>query len=348
MSESNGVASQKRRRVTIVDVAKHAGVSTASASKVLRNAYGASESMRERVQAAMDELGYRPYGPARGMRGRTYTVGVIVSDIENPFFSLLTDGLTSIIRPRSYEVFLSPGGFTPASQKAVVDAMIDHQMDGLVLVAPLLNNTDLERVARDIPVIVVGHHSTSGHYDSVAGDDDLGAGLVVDHLVAMGHRRIAFVMHAAGRGDESRPEAHRLRGFESAMKRHGLEDDAIVVDGEWSFDGGRRAVGTVDAMETLPTAVHAGADIVALGMMSELWNNGRSVPEAYSLVGYDNSRTASLGPIRLTTVDQSGMEMGERVGQLLLERIEGRTEARHDVLKPRLVVRDSTAPRASS
>lgn len=164
----------------------------------------------------------------------------------------------------------------------------------------------------------------------------------------MGHRRIAFVMHAAGRGDESRPEARRLRGFESAMKRHGLEDDGIVVDGEWSFDGGRRAVCAVDAMETLPTAVHAGADIVALGMMSELWNNGRSVPEAYSLVGYDNSRTASLGPIRLTTVDQSGMEMGERVGQLLLERIEGRTEARHDVLEPRLVVRDSTAPRASN
>lgn len=98
MSEANF---QRQRRVTIVDVAKHAGVSTASASKVLRNAFGASESMRARVQEAMNDLGYRPHGPARGMRGRTFTIGVVVSDIENPFFSLITDGISSVIRPQS-------------------------------------------------------------------------------------------------------------------------------------------------------------------------------------------------------------------------------------------------------
>lgn len=342
MIQAAGATRQRKRRVTIVDVAKHAGVSTASVSKVLRNAYGASESMRERVQAAMDDLGYRPYGPARGMRGRTYTIGVVVSDIENPFFSLITDGLSRVIRPQSYEVFLSPGGFTAKSHKSVIEAMIDHQMDGLVLVAPRLTNAELEQVARDIPLMVVGHHSISEQFDSVAGDDELGAALVVDHLVAQGHRRIAFVMHTDGRSDDTRPESHRLRGFEQAMARHGLTDTATVIEGQWSYEGGRQAAHQVDELIDQPTAVHAGADIVALGMMSELWNQGRSVPGAYALAGYDNSRTASMGPIRLTTVDQSGVEMGERVGSLLLERLDGRDGARHETLEPRLVVRDTT------
>lgn len=342
MAQQAGESGQKRRRVTIVDVARHAGVSTASASKVLRNAYGVSEAMRARVQTSMDELGYRPHGPARGMRGKTYTVGVVLSDIDNPFFSLVTDGLSSVIRPRSYELFVSPSGFEVKNQRAVIEAMIDHQMDGLVLIAPLLTVSELEQVATDIPLVVVGHHSASDRFDTVAGDDELGAELVVDHLVGLGHRRIGFVMHAPGRSDETRPEAARLRGFERAMDKHGLGAESVVIDAAWSFDGGRRAAPMIDALPHRPTAVHAGADVVAFGMMNELWAGGRSVPEAYSLAGYDNSRTASLGPIRLTTVDQSGHEMGERVGHLLLERLEGRGEARHELLTPTLVVRDTT------
>ena len=123
MTEAND---QRQRRVTIVDVAKHAGVSTAAASRVLRNAYGARESMRTRVQASMDELDYRPHGPARGMPARTFTIGVVVSDIENPLFSLITDGISSVIRPQSYELYVSPGGLEALPQKSVVEAMIDY------------------------------------------------------------------------------------------------------------------------------------------------------------------------------------------------------------------------------
>lgn len=333
----------QRRRVTIVDVARHAGVSTASASKVLRNAYGASESMRARVQSAIDELGFRPYGPARGMRGRTFTIGVVVSDIENPFFSLITDGIAGQIRPKSYELFVSPCGFEAVSQKAVVEAMIDHQVDGLVLVSPLMAVVELEQIAANVPLVVVGHHSHSPAFDTVAADDELGAQLVVDHLVQLGHQRIAFVMHADGRQDETRAECHRLAGFHRAMDGHGLARDAVVIDSRWSLEGGRDAAQKIAALESPPTAVYAGADITALGMMSELWDRGQTVPGAYSLVGHDNSRTSSLGPIRLTTVDQAGVEMGRRVGDLIVDRIEGKSATRHDVLQPRLVVRGSTA-----
>lgn len=343
MSGSKGTGG---RRVTIVDVARHAGVSTASASKVLRNAYGASESMRARVQASMDQLGYRPYGPARGMRGRTFTIGVVLSDLENPFFNLIVEGLSRAVRPRSYELFISPSGYEGSPQQLAIEALIDHQVDGLVLVAPLATPDQLEAIAARIPLLVVGQHSRSHAFDSVSVDDDRGAELVVDYLVGLGHRRISFVMHAGGRGDETRPESRRLAGFERAMRRHGLASESVVLDVSWSLEGGREAARQIDQLVPPPTAVFAGADIAALGMINQLWDSGLSAPTTYSVVGYDNSRSASLGPISLTSIDQSGGKMGERGGQLLIERIEGRLGACHDVFEPRLVERSSTAPPA--
>ncbi|MFJ4029587.1 LacI family DNA-binding transcriptional regulator [Paenarthrobacter sp. NPDC089989] len=337
-------ADRDRRRVTISDVAQHAGVSTASASKVLRNAYGASPAMRARVQASMDELGYRPHGSARGMRGRTFTIGVVLSDIENPFYSLITDGLTSVVRAKSYDVFVSPSGFDATVQQSVIEAMIDHQVDGLILVSPLMRGNELEAIAARVPVVVVGHHHRSQSFDTVAADDELGSQLVVAHLAELGHKDIAFVMHEDGRSDEARPECHRLSGFVRAMERKGLGRNAAVVDSQWSLDGGRYAARQLAAVDPPPTAVYAGADVVALGIMNELWDNGGSVPSTYSLVGWDNSRTSSLGPIQLTTIDQSGTRMGERAGELLLERIDGRRDSRHDLFQPRLVIRRSTAP----
>ncbi|MGH8954563.1 MAG: LacI family DNA-binding transcriptional regulator [Microbacterium sp.] len=347
MSGEQDPRASRPKRATIVDVALHAGVSTASASKVLRNAYGVSDAMKKKVQASMDALGYRPHRPARGMRGRTYTVGMMVSDIDNPFFSLISDGASSVLRPRDYELLVSPAGYDAVSQNQAIEALIDHQMDGLILVAPLVTQADLERVAAEIPVVVVGNHSEALSLDSVSGDDARGAGLIVDHLVELGHRRIGFVANHQVSPESNRPESVRLAGFLDAMERHGLERDAVVIDAQWSLDGGRDAVRLIDALDEPPTAVFAGADITALGIMSELWGQQRSVPGAYSLAGYDNSRIASVGPIGLTTIDQSGDEMGRTAGRLLLERIEGRNEATHLLLDPALVARTTTAPRNS-
>ncbi|WP_432246202.1 LacI family DNA-binding transcriptional regulator (plasmid) [Arthrobacter sp. G.S.26] len=331
------------RRITIVDVARHAGVSTASASKVLRNAYGASQSMRDKVQASIETLGYRPYAPARGMRGRTFTIGVVLSDLDNPFFSLIIEGLSRAVRSRSYELFISPSGYEGSPQQMGIEAMIDHQVDGLVLVAPLVTPAHLEVIATQIPLLVIGNHSRSQVFDSVAADDHRGAQLAVDHLVTLQHRRIAYVMRAGDLSDETRPESRRLTGFKHAMQKHGLSSDSMVLFASWNLEGGREAARHVDSLASPPTAVFAGADVVALGMINDLWDRGLSVPRTYSLVGYDNSRSASLGPISLTSVDQSGVRMGERAGELLIERIEGRNRASHETFEPRMVKRNSTA-----
>src|ERR1041385_8105584 len=149
------------RRVTIVDVARHANVSTTAVSKVLRNAYGASPTMRAKVRKAIDELGYRPSAAARGMRGQTYTVGVMLPNIRNPFFPEILDGLTDWLRDTDYQVLLGPGCNGEDAEARITEAMIDRSMDGLVLIAPISPRSHLERIASVVPTVVVGRHSHS-------------------------------------------------------------------------------------------------------------------------------------------------------------------------------------------
>ncbi|MGA7149511.1 MAG: substrate-binding domain-containing protein [Microbacterium sp.] len=265
---------------------------------------------------------------------------MIVSDIENPFFSLLLAGITKVLEQQSYEILLAPGGVTAATQRAMMDAVIDHQMDGLILVSPRASGAELELIASRIPVVLVGRHSKSEMLDSVSGDDDLGARLVVDHFVALGHERIAFLTHHNSADDASFPETRRAHGYLSAMARHGLRGQ--LIPGAWNLEGGRAAARLLPTLSPRPTAVHAGADIAAFGLMSEIW--GQDEVRAVSLAGYDNSPLSSVGPISLTTVDQSGIEMGGRAAQLLLERITGTEPSRHELMTPTLVVRSSSRP----
>ncbi|MFE1500461.1 LacI family DNA-binding transcriptional regulator, partial [Streptomyces albidoflavus] len=208
-------ASRNTKRVTITDVARHAGVSTAAVSKVMRNAYGVSPSMQERVRAAMAELGYRPHAAARGMRGRTYTIGVLLDNLRNPFFADILDGIREQLGESEYTVLIGAAGFGAEDQARTIRAMVDRQMDGLILIAPGTPRTEVLATAVVTPTVVIGHHDTSDAHDSVVDADDLGAGLVVDHLVALGHRDIALVSAAgnkAGRWQRT-PEIALADGY---------------------------------------------------------------------------------------------------------------------------------------
>src|SRR5215471_11761110 len=153
------------RRITIVDVARHAQVSTTAVSKVLNNAYGASPAMREKVRRAIDELGYRPHAAARGMRGQTYTIGVMLPNIRNPFFADILDGITERLQSTDYQVLLGPGCNGEEAEARVTDAMIDRRMHGVVLIAPISSRARLEHIASHVPTVIVGRHSKSQAYD---------------------------------------------------------------------------------------------------------------------------------------------------------------------------------------
>ena len=334
------------RRITIVDVARHAGVSTTAVSKVMRNAYGASPEMQIKVRAAIEELGYRPSAAARGLRGQTYTIGVMLPEMRNPFFADILDGITEQLGGTDYQVLMAACCNDEPGEARITEAMIDRSMDGVILIAPISSRRHLQKVARTVPTVVIGRHGHSPDYDTVTDDDFAGAGLVVDHLVALGHQRIAHIEHAERDPVRLRemPNAQRADGYLHAMRAHGLSDYIDIASTTYTQRGGYLGAQQLLARPTRPTAIFAGADIVAMGVLDALTEAGLSAPGDISLAGYDDTMFAAFGPISLTTVDQAGHQMGANAARLLLERITDPAGSTAQVkLSPTLVTRRTTA-----
>ncbi|MFG1949351.1 LacI family DNA-binding transcriptional regulator [Nonomuraea sp. NPDC048826] len=341
------VTPDRQRRVTIVDVARRAQVSTTAVSKVLRNAYGVSGAMRDKVQAAIDELGYRPHNAARAMRGRTFTIGVLLPHIRNPFFADILDGLIEEISRSDYQaIMVQSGGSDPEAERRANDALVDRQVDGILWVAPCCTKTQLERMAQETPTVVLGRHDRSVVYDCVLDDDEVGAELVVEHLIGLGHRRIAHITQkdSLPRRGAALLQTIRARTYERVMGEHGLAGHVDVVATSYSEEGGYRGARELLTRDPRPTAIFAGTDAAAFGALAAIHEAGLAVPGDVSVAGYDNARVSGLAHIALTTVDQDGDVMGRTAGRLLLERIAGRTSAVRFSVTPTLVSRRSTAP----
>ncbi|MEV4264019.1 LacI family DNA-binding transcriptional regulator [Kribbella sp. NPDC049584] len=338
--------SSPARRATIQDVAQSAGVSVSAVSKVLRDAYGVSPEMRAKVTTAIEKLGYRPHAGARGMRGRSFTVGVVLTEMSSPFQPEVVDGINDQLESSPFQAIMTVGGANAERQQRSIEALVDRQVDGLILIAPFVRQPWLEKLAASIPTVVVARHGGGSSYDSVVDDDYEGARLVVDHLAGLGHQRIMHISHPSG--GLKRPfvlsQTARCEGYVQAMNRLGL--DADVIETTYSEQGGYQA--TVEALgrSVPPTAIFAGADIAALGALRAAEELGRQVPDDLTVVGYDNIYVTTIGRISLTTVDQSGQLTGTTSARLLLERIEGRSQPVHYVVAPRLIARSTSAPPA--
>ncbi|MCM5558799.1 LacI family DNA-binding transcriptional regulator [Pleomorphomonas sp. JP5] len=333
------------KRATIKEVAEAAGVSRAAVSKVLRNAYGLSDDMRTRVEAAMAALNYRPQTAARGLRGRTYTLGIVLPDLRNPFFPDILDGVISTLRSTNYEPLI---GFRPsaeATERHAIETMLDRKIDGFLMVAPLLEESYLTTVATSVPTVMIGRHDRDCGYDTVNNDDRDGARLAVEHLISLGHRSIAYFGLEPASAAPNNSTALRLVGYRETMMAHGLTEGISVFDGS-HFLGERNdeeVAHRILKSERHPTAVFCWTDTVAFTLMAEALKLGIRIPEDLSVVGYDNARIAALPQISLTSIDQSGHMLGSEAMKLLIERIEGRRTDRHIILPPRLDAKGSTA-----
>jgi LacI family transcriptional regulator len=332
------------RRVTIQDVAREAGVSVSAVSKVLRDAYGVSDRMRAKVTTAIESLGYRPHAGARGMRGRSYTVGVMLIELSSPFQPQIVDGITAELESTPFQEILIAGGMSPERQKRSIEALVDRQVDGLIIIAPWMDHQWLETLGAGLPTVVIARHGGAANFDTIVDDDSEGARLMVDHLVQLGHRRILHTSQPSGGLERPHVLSHtpRLDGYEHAMRRHGLEPDVIVTS--YTEQGGYEATREALARPTPPTAIFAGADIAALGVLRAAEERGLRVPQDLSVAGYDNIYISTIGRVSLTTIDQSATLTGSRSARLLLERIEGRTQPVHYLIAPRLAARATTAP----
>jgi DNA-binding LacI/PurR family transcriptional regulator len=267
--------------------------------------------------------------------------GVLVSDLRNPFFGDIVSGLLARSTELEYSLFFTTGERDPAREESAIDAMLEMRVDALVLAAPRVPESVLERVGRETPTVVLNRAIDFGSCDSVTNDDVLGGRIVVQHLEALGHRRIAHIDGGTGAG-----AALRRDGFLAAMRAAGLEMEARVVEGSYTEEGGYQGARALLQSGARPTAIFAANDLAAIGVLSAVEEAGWSVPGDISLVGYDNSSLASLRHLSFTSVDQSAPEIGSMAIDRLAERVaEGRSSARHETVEPRLVVRSSTSKR---
>ena len=339
---------KKTDRVTIRTVAEDAGVSVAAVSKVLRDAYGVSAELRSRVQASMLKLAYRPHAAARGMRGQTYTLGVLFPDFRNPFFGDIMAGINAALERTQYQPLLGISQSQTAIEMALADAMIDRQMDGLIMIGPRLSTADLVAIADRTPTVLIGHYPPPGvNADTVNNDDQLGAHIVVRHLYDMGYRRIAYLNQIIPDEQSALVTTQREIGFLAAVKELGIARQAQVLRSLQTPRETQAAVRHALQSRHPPEAIFCWTDFIALEVLSMVHELGLKVPQDVAVVGYDNTSYCDLAQNALTSIDQSGQVLGLQAARLLIERIKGRETPEHLVITPRLVVRQSSGPKRS-
>jgi DNA-binding LacI/PurR family transcriptional regulator len=333
----------RRGKPTINDVAQRAGVSKSLVSLVMRESRHVSPERRRRVQEVAAQMGYRPNAMARGLvEQRTRLVGVMVSDLNNPFFADVVAGIQEEASRAGYRVLLNTGSRIAQQEDAAIEALLQLRVDGLVLAAPLVESRVVVDASRDLPVVLVGRPARAASLDSVTNDDFAGAVAAVRHCASLGHRRIAHVDGGPGAGALA-----RRRGYEQAMRSLRLSRYLTVAAGSFTEEGGHEGALALLDRRPRPTALFAANDLAAIGALDAIEERGLKVPDDVSLVGYDNTHLASLRHISLTSVHQPRVEMGRLAVSALLERLEGgRVRARRAVLAPSLVVRGTTAPPA--
>ena len=329
------------KQPTILDVADRAGVSKSLVSLVMREPDRVSDASREAVLEAAEELGYRPNAVARSLvQRRTKVIGVILSDLHNPFFADVADGIEEAAFQNGYRAMLSSGFLDPKRERGAIDTMLELRVDGLIMLGSMMKVAKIEKVAVSLPVTLLGRHTRSKIVDSVGVDDSAGAQEAVDHLVAQGHRDIVHIEAGTAAG-----APRRRSGYEKAMMRHGLADHIRLVRGDFTEGGGAIAMTEILESGNFPTAVFAPNDFAALGAMEAIDAAGLDIPGDISLVGYDNLALAALPRIGLTTIGQPRADLGREAVHLVLERLdEQRESARHVVVPPNLVVRATTGP----
>jgi len=336
-----GRMAQSARPPTLEDVAREAGVSRALASLALRGSTRVSVRSRDRIRDAVSRLGYRPNLNARNLAARlSGIVGVLVSDLHNPFFAEVVDGLSAEAEAHGLQVILATGHARRAGERAALETLLSLRPAGIALTGPVLDRATIERAAAAVPLVVVNRSVRCDRLDSVTIDEYAGSALAVAHLVSLGHRRITHLDGGAG-------AASRRTGYLRAMRRHAPGAPAEVLPGGITESAGWRAtdrlLGAVPRRE-LPSALFVANDYAAIGVLARLTEAAIDVPGELSVIGFDNAHVAGMLSMQLTTVHQPKQQMGRIAVTALRSRQAGRATALRHVVAPSLVIRSTTAP----
>jgi DNA-binding LacI/PurR family transcriptional regulator len=339
------------RPATIQDVANAASVSKGTVSKFLSNTPYVAEPTKRRIEAAIRELDFQPSALAQSLsRRRSFTIGVVVASLRNPFYPDLITGVEDAIEPGGYTLLLATTDANAEREKRIVRSMQQRRVEGMVIAAARSRDQEVRRLrSTGMNVVLAGRGLADVGFDTVVLDNRAGAALAVRHLIDHGHRRIA---HIAGPQDIT-PFRDRLEGYRGALRDAGLScDDALVVatSPEPSTAEGATSVIRLMELDEPPTAVFTANDNIAMGVVSACQQRGWRVPDDLAVIGFDDVWVDSLMAVPLTSVDGRAVDIGREAGALLATRIASSHAAPEDaaafepaqvVLQPNLVTRRS-------
>ena len=328
---------------SIKDVAREAGVSTATVSHVINNTRFVSEDVRARVLQAIEQCRYYPNAHARSLAsGNSRILGLVISDIANPFFPELVKAIETAAFERGYEVMLTNTNYDADRASHYVRRFIERKVAGVALMTSELDKKLIEDLARrEVPVVFLDLGKPGKNMSNLRVDYETGIEEAILHLVALGHRKIAFISGPP----HLRSAQRRLEAFKNAKKQLFPDEPELIYHGNFKIEGGRRAGNEILNSGDLPTAVLAANDLMALGAISEFRRAGLEVPRDISIVGFDNIAFAALANPTLTTVSLPRSELGRRAVEALMQTMEHPAQQGVEITIPtHLIIGNSTAP----
>lgn len=331
-------------KMRIKDVARAAGVSTATVSHVINKTRFVSDETRDKVTRAIESCNYYPNAHARSLAsGRSNTLGLLISDISNPFFPELVKSIETVAFERGHEVILANTDYDHARTSNNVQRFIERKVAGVALMTSELDQGLIDQLARcHVPVVFLDIGSAGVCMSNIVVDYEVGIGEAITHLHWLGHRRIAYI----GGPAHLRSAARRLEAFRDSMAYHLPTASApAIYEGDFRLEGGRRAAREILSAGDLPTAVVVANDMMALGAMQEFHERKLRIPEDISIVGFDDIAFAALCNPPLTTVCLPRVELGRIAVEALMAIIEHPDGQGVEINVPTyLVLRDSTTP----
>lgn len=326
----------------LVDVAKLAGVSPMTVSRVVRGTGPVSAVVRQRVEQAIAQTGYMPNVLARSLRSkRTSLIALLVTDLTNPFFTMLAHGVEAAANDAGLMVIMGNSNEDLDEERRYVTMLLQRQIDGILIVPAGSDDSVIQKCReQDTPVVVLDRRIRRGVVDVVRTDSRQGAYEMGKYIASLGHTRTAVLT-----GPRSVSTAlDRVAGFRDAMREAGPKRSVRVVHGRFTIDSGAEMAREVMARRERPTAIFAGNNFIAIGVLHALEAMGIRVPEDVAVVGFDDLPSAMVTFPFLTVVSQPAFEMGRRAVELLVDRIQqpGRHRWQDVVFPTELVIRKSS------
>lgn len=329
--------------VTIYDVAREANVSMATVSRVVNGNPNVKPTTRKKVLEAIERLGYRPNAVARGLASKkTTTVGVVIPDVSSTFYSELARGIEDIATMYKYNIILSNSDQNKEKELHLLNTLLGKQVDGIVFMSGNITEEHVEEFKRSpVPIVLASTFDENNELPSVNINYEQAAYDAVKFLIDKGHKHIAYV---SGPMEEPVNKVKKLKGYIRALEDAGIKyDEQFVVEGDYSYESGIEAFDKVLELSPKPTAIFVGTDEMALGVIHAAQDKGYEIPKDFDVIGFDNTRLATMVRPRLTTVVQPSYDIGAVAMRLLTKLMNKEEVDNHIVELPhRIEIRQST------